>query len=269
MVPGEGASLAERIRAQRIRCGLTQERLAEIVGVSRQAVTKWETGVAAPGTENLFRLAGALGTTVDLLLPQDETAGTPDGRPLAPCRMAAAEKRAARLAAGKRRACMALAVVGGYLLAFVMGNLLCARPESASLLGLLLGRGAERPYLFGWLLGSGLYWIAMAMTAGLSLLGAFRLSCSALAGFLLGWLLGEAFGANPAGAAYGFGHYGWAMWGCVFLFSLAMGTVLERLARRGMPLRSKGFLLWCAAFLGGAAFLCLLVFLGMPRVDRH
>lgn len=48
-----------------------------------------------------------------------------------------------------------------------------------------------------------------------------------------------------------------------------MGTVLERLARRGMPLRSKGFLLWCAAFLGGAAFLCLLVFLGMPRVDWH
>lgn len=46
MVPGEGASLAERIRAQRIRCGLTQERLAEIVGVSRQAVTKWETGVS-------------------------------------------------------------------------------------------------------------------------------------------------------------------------------------------------------------------------------
>ena len=149
MVPCEGASLAERIRAQRIRCGLTQERLAEIVGVSRQAVTKWETGVAAPGTENLFRLAGALGTTVDLLLPQDETAGTPDGQPLAPCRMEAAEKRAARLAAGKRRACMALAVVGGYLLAFVMGNLLCAGRSPPACWGCCSGGAQNAPICSG------------------------------------------------------------------------------------------------------------------------
>lgn len=36
--------LGARIRAQRVRCGLSQEQLAGQVGVSRQAVTKWETG---------------------------------------------------------------------------------------------------------------------------------------------------------------------------------------------------------------------------------
>lgn len=39
-------SLGEQIRAQRRKKGLSQERLAEMTGVSRQAVTKWEAGVS-------------------------------------------------------------------------------------------------------------------------------------------------------------------------------------------------------------------------------
>ncbi len=37
--------LNDRIREQRKKAGLSQEKVAEFVGVSRQAVTKWETGV--------------------------------------------------------------------------------------------------------------------------------------------------------------------------------------------------------------------------------
>ncbi len=61
-------SLGERIKNQRTRAGLSQERVAELVGVSRQSVTKWESGQSAPSTENLFRLAEIFGTTVDMLL---------------------------------------------------------------------------------------------------------------------------------------------------------------------------------------------------------
>ena len=61
-------SLGERIKEQRKKSGLSQERVAELVGVSRQSVTKWESGQSAPSTENLFKLAEIFGTPVDMLL---------------------------------------------------------------------------------------------------------------------------------------------------------------------------------------------------------
>lgn len=39
-------SLGETLKAHRTRCNMTQEFVAEAVGVSRQAVSKWETGVS-------------------------------------------------------------------------------------------------------------------------------------------------------------------------------------------------------------------------------
>ena len=61
-------TLGERIKAFRKNAGMSQEKVAELVGVSRQAVTKWEYGKSAPSTDNLFKLAEIFGTTVDLLL---------------------------------------------------------------------------------------------------------------------------------------------------------------------------------------------------------
>lgn len=69
-------SLGERIKEQRKKCGLSQEKVAELVGVSRQAVTKWEVGQSAPSTENLFRLAEIFGTTVDILLDSEDENST-------------------------------------------------------------------------------------------------------------------------------------------------------------------------------------------------
>ncbi|MBQ7087809.1 MAG: helix-turn-helix transcriptional regulator [Clostridia bacterium] len=60
-------TLGERIKEQRTKAKMSQEKLAELVGVSRQAVTKWEAGQSSPSTENLFRIAEVLGTTVDIL----------------------------------------------------------------------------------------------------------------------------------------------------------------------------------------------------------
>ena len=61
-------TLGQRIREHRRRAGMSQEALARQLDVSRQAVTKWESGQSAPSTENLFRLAELFHTTVDLLL---------------------------------------------------------------------------------------------------------------------------------------------------------------------------------------------------------
>lgn len=67
------------IQRERTRLGLSQEKLAEQVGVSRQAVGKWELGDTMPDTDKLVPLARALGISVDTLLdhhPQ-ETEETP------------------------------------------------------------------------------------------------------------------------------------------------------------------------------------------------
>ena len=65
-------SLGERLRAHRTRCGMTQEFVAEAVGVSRQAVSKWESGAADPSTSNLLARARLYGVPAEELLRQTE-----------------------------------------------------------------------------------------------------------------------------------------------------------------------------------------------------
>lgn len=72
--------LNEKILYYRKRAGLSQEELAEQVGVSRQAVSKWELGEATPEVEKLVALARTFGVTTDELLsgaepPQEEPVG--------------------------------------------------------------------------------------------------------------------------------------------------------------------------------------------------
>lgn len=50
-------SLGEALKENRERCHMTQEFVAKAVGVSRQAVSKWETGTSDPSTSNLIALA--------------------------------------------------------------------------------------------------------------------------------------------------------------------------------------------------------------------
>ena len=61
-------TLCEKLQNLRRAAGLSQEQLAEQLGVTRQAVSKWETGEGKPDIDNLLPLAKLLGTTVDYLL---------------------------------------------------------------------------------------------------------------------------------------------------------------------------------------------------------
>lgn len=63
--------LNEKILYYRKAAKLSQEELAERVGVSRQAVSKWERGDATPEVEKLLLLARAFGVTTDELLSSD------------------------------------------------------------------------------------------------------------------------------------------------------------------------------------------------------
>ena len=62
--------LGEALRARRTACKMTQEFVAEALGVSRQAVSKWEQGAADPSTSNLLGLAKLYGVSAEELLKE-------------------------------------------------------------------------------------------------------------------------------------------------------------------------------------------------------
>ena len=63
-------SLGEALKAHRTRCKMTQEFVAEHLGVSRQAVSKWENGTSDPSTSNLLSLARLYGISAEELLKE-------------------------------------------------------------------------------------------------------------------------------------------------------------------------------------------------------
>ncbi len=65
-------TLADKLKEARKNAGLTQTELAEKLCVSRQAVTKWETGAGIPDVENLKMLAKVLNVSIDFLLDDED-----------------------------------------------------------------------------------------------------------------------------------------------------------------------------------------------------
>jgi DNA-binding XRE family transcriptional regulator len=61
-------SLGEVIKEHRTRCKMTQEFVSETLGVSRQAVSKWESGTSDPSTSNLIAIAKLYGVSAEELL---------------------------------------------------------------------------------------------------------------------------------------------------------------------------------------------------------
>ena len=68
-------TLGETLREHRTRCQMTQEFVAESVGVSRQAVSKWERGDSDPSTSNLLALAKLFGVSAEELLRNVASSG--------------------------------------------------------------------------------------------------------------------------------------------------------------------------------------------------
>jgi transcriptional regulator with XRE-family HTH domain len=230
-------SLGERIKEQRKSCGMSQEKLAELVGVSRQAVTKWETDQSAPSTEKLFKLAEIFGTSVDLLIKNDEqSTPTPAEQIYYMYKMEQEQKRAALKAKLKKNLIVALCIAAGYILFYLIGRVIWCDRQNCSFLGWLFYETPRREhsYLYGWLLSSYMFYITAAISIIPSLIGKHLYSITTLSGFTVGFLAGVIFGPNPEGAAIGHDHYGWAIWGVIFFASVIVGIVLEILKKRGL-----------------------------------
>ena len=67
-------SFADHLRQSRNEKQLTQEGLAELLHVSRQAVSEWERGTKKPESDKLIMLVKVLGVSLDWLF-EDEIAG--------------------------------------------------------------------------------------------------------------------------------------------------------------------------------------------------
>ena len=65
--------LSEKIVELRRRNGMTQEKLAEACGVSRQSISKWEADIALPETEKLLILGEIFRVSMDVLLKDELT----------------------------------------------------------------------------------------------------------------------------------------------------------------------------------------------------
>ena len=61
-------TFGEKLQALRKAQGLSQEELAQRINVSRQALSKWESGASVPDTENVIALSRLFGVSTDYLL---------------------------------------------------------------------------------------------------------------------------------------------------------------------------------------------------------
>ena len=140
----------QTIRQRRQALGLTQEQLAEALNVSRQSVSKWETGQSVPDLDKIIRMADLFGVSVDELVREGEPPAPPQTEPRVVCLMQ--EKKGFT---GTQKAGICMEVLGVVL--FLLGvmrqeSVAAVIGEALLLLGLPLLLAKKHPWLIlGWL----------------------------------------------------------------------------------------------------------------------
>lgn len=66
-------TFSEKLKSIRKKAGMSQEKLAEKIGVSRQAITKWETDSVIPDIDNMMALSALFNISLDELLSNEKT----------------------------------------------------------------------------------------------------------------------------------------------------------------------------------------------------
>lgn len=114
----------ERLRDLRQAAGLSQADVAERMDVSRQAVSRWETGMAAPSAENLIELSRLYGVTLDELVygaaapAEEEEPPAPEPAALEPS-AGAKSKQGRRMAVWLAALLCLLALVTGLIIGYI------------------------------------------------------------------------------------------------------------------------------------------------------
>lgn len=94
-------TIGQNLQAARKSRGLSQEQLADLLGISRQAISKWERDDSAPDAEKILALSDALGVSCDALLRGADRAAPPAKAPVeTPAAPDAPKKKRAGLICG-------------------------------------------------------------------------------------------------------------------------------------------------------------------------
>ena len=143
-------TLSGKIYLLRTRRELSQEDLAAALGVSRQSVSKWETGQSVPDLDKIIRMADLFGVSVDELVREGEPPAPPQAEPRAVYLMQ--EKKGFT---GTQKAGVCAEILGVVL--FLLGvmrqeSVAAVIGEALLLLGLPLLLAKKHPWLIlGWL----------------------------------------------------------------------------------------------------------------------
>lgn len=119
-------TFSEKLYALRRKSGLSQERLAEQLGVSRQAISKWESGQSMPESDKLIALSDYFGVSLDCLLRGTDESPFPSP----PSKTASPEKPTAQ----GRRLIGLIFSIGGILGLVIWGLLSITAPDASNLL---------------------------------------------------------------------------------------------------------------------------------------
>lgn len=103
--------LAERLTLLRKANGISQLELAEKLGVSRQAVSRWETGASVPSTEKLISLSKLYSVSIAYLIGEEDTLQKNDIEPNVSTAQQETGKRNGFILAGKRSFILAICFV--------------------------------------------------------------------------------------------------------------------------------------------------------------
>ena len=148
-------TLAEKILHLRTELGLSQLELAEKLEVSRQSVSKWETGQSVPDLDKLIKLSDLFGVSVDELVREGERPQPPQPEPQMPQVVYVRERRSLT---GIQRAGICVEAAG-LILALLgvagFGSIIILVGVALLLLGLPLLLAKKHPFLImGWLVAA-------------------------------------------------------------------------------------------------------------------
>lgn len=153
-------TLAEKLLSLRTERGLSQEDLAEQTGVSRQSVSKWETGQSVPDLDKIIKLADLFDVSVDELVREGERPRPPEPKVIYVER----DRKPEWTAAQKLGVVFEGVGVGMIAVGFMGLGLLFLTGAALIILGLPLLLAKKHPFLIdGWLILGTTWYLAPRM----------------------------------------------------------------------------------------------------------